>query len=62
MDFTGRPMTGFVLVGRAGIAKDAALAGWIDWALDYVGTLPAKKPKKRPPPRARAKKTARKGK
>ena len=42
MDFTGRPMSTMVFVGPAGIASDAALAGWIGRALAYVQTLPPK--------------------
>ena len=42
MDFTGRPMRGFVAVPPAGIATRDALDAWIQQALDYVLTLPAK--------------------
>lgn len=42
MDFTGRPMAGFVYVEREGLADDAALGDWIARAHAYVGTLPAK--------------------
>lgn len=42
MDFTGRPMAGFVLVEPGGYASDADLAGWIGMALTFVGTLPPK--------------------
>ena len=47
MDFTGRPMKGYVFVKPAGIAKDAALAAWVDQAAEHAATLPAKKPKKK---------------
>lgn len=40
MDFTGRPMAGFVLVEPAGYADDADLEGWLARALAFVGTLP----------------------
>lgn len=43
MDFTGRPMTGFVLVHREGLEDARALGRWIDLALAYVGTLPPKR-------------------
>lgn len=41
MDFTGRPMRGFVWVaGEAALA--AGLRSWIDLATRFVGKLPAK--------------------
>lgn len=46
MDFTGRPMKGYVFVGASGIANDASLKNWIESGLAYVGTLPVKLPKK----------------
>ena len=46
MDFTGKPMVGFVYVAPAGLKTKAALAKWIKWAKDYVATLPAKKKKR----------------
>ncbi len=42
MDFTGRPMKGFVIVGIDGIADDDQLGDWIDDALGYVHSLPPK--------------------
>jgi hypothetical protein len=41
-DITGRPMTGWVLVGPEGVEDDGRLTEWIDWATAFVGTLPAK--------------------
>lgn len=41
-DITGRPMTGWVMVNPEGVESDAALAQWIERALAYVKTLPAK--------------------
>jgi TfoX/Sxy family transcriptional regulator of competence genes len=35
MDFTGKPMKGFVFVGAAGLKSDRDLDGWIAMALDY---------------------------
>ena len=46
MDFTGRPMKGYVFVGRSGYVG-AALATWIDMALANTKTLPPKKTGKR---------------
>ena len=42
MDFTGRPLRGFVIVQPAGFANDAALQEWVNRALAFVQTLPAK--------------------
>jgi TfoX/Sxy family transcriptional regulator of competence genes len=41
MDFTGRPMTGFLYVAPEGFAADADLHGWLGHALDFVASLPA---------------------
>ncbi len=35
MDFTGRPMKGFVFVEGEGIDADADLQAWLDLCLDY---------------------------
>ena len=42
MDFTGRPLTGFVYVLPAGIKQQASLRQWIDMGLSYVSALPKK--------------------
>lgn len=42
MDFTGRPMRGFVIVQPAGFATAAALGEWVGKAVAFVQTLPAK--------------------
>ncbi len=42
MDFTGRPMKGYVYVDPAGIAADQELQYWVDLCADYVLTLPPK--------------------
>lgn len=41
-DMTGRPMSGWVMVGPAGYPDDRALAGWVAEALEYVTSLPEK--------------------
>ena len=41
-DITGRPMKGWVLVEPEGVEGDGQLAGWIERALGFVGTLPVK--------------------
>lgn len=45
MDFTGRPMKGYVYVGAPGCAKPADTRRWAKAGLNFVLTLPAKKPK-----------------
>lgn len=42
MDFTGKPMKGFVYVAPDGFASDLDLQDWIDMAVQFVETLPAK--------------------
>jgi TfoX/Sxy family transcriptional regulator of competence genes len=46
MDFTGRPMKGYVYVDEAGTADDAALASWVALCRAFAATLP-RKPAKR---------------
>ena len=41
-DITGRPMKGWLLVGREGVADDAQLADWVGRAEKFVAGLPAK--------------------
>ena len=41
----GRPMAGFIMVEHAGISEDKQLGSWLDMALAYVSTLPAKEKK-----------------
>ena len=53
MDFTGRPLKGFVFVAAEGIATDRGLRGWVRRALRFVETLPPKGPSRTgsaPPP------------
>ncbi|MGE3925592.1 MAG: TfoX/Sxy family protein [Lautropia sp.] len=45
MDFTGRPMQGYVYVEPAGIATEDQLSFWLQRCKDFVSTLPAKAPK-----------------
>lgn len=52
MEFGGRTLSGFVRVEPEGYETDAALATWIQRGIDFVSTLPAKKPAaRRPRPR-----------
>jgi len=42
MDFTGKPVKGFIFVEPAGIETDEDLYKWIALATKFVGALPAK--------------------
>jgi TfoX/Sxy family transcriptional regulator of competence genes len=46
MDFTGRPMQGFVYLAADALRDDAALAGWVRRGLAGAASAPAKKPRK----------------
>jgi hypothetical protein len=51
MDFTGRPMRGFVFVNPPGIATAAGLRAWIRRATGWVDAQPRKPPKPTQPPK-----------
>jgi hypothetical protein len=51
MDFTGRPMKGFVYVVADGYETDADLERWVDLGVGYVTSLPAKPSRGRNGPR-----------
>jgi TfoX/Sxy family transcriptional regulator of competence genes len=40
MDFTGRPMKGFLFVAPEGLERDADLERWIERGLQYATSLP----------------------
>jgi hypothetical protein len=42
MDFTGRPMKGYVFVDEQGFAEDEAFEGWIAWSTGFASSLPRK--------------------
>ena len=42
MDFTGKPMNGFIYVGVQGFASDKDLASWVERCEQFVSTLPSK--------------------
>src|SRR5436309_14215260 len=42
MDFSGRPMKGFLYVDSAGLEADADLERWVGHGLQYALSLPAK--------------------
>lgn len=39
MDFTGKPMKGFVYVDSEGWPKEGVLKKWVDMGIDYVSLL-----------------------
>lgn len=43
MDFTGRPMKGYVYVMPEGIKSEDDLRGWVDLCAEFVMTLPPKR-------------------
>jgi hypothetical protein len=45
MDFTGRPLRGYVYIAPAGLAEDRDLEAWVNGCAGFVASLPAKKPK-----------------
>ncbi|MCB9496827.1 MAG: TfoX/Sxy family protein [Fibrobacteria bacterium] len=50
MDFTGRPMKGFLMISPLGLKGEGELAGWVDLALAFNGRAKASKPRKRTVP------------
>jgi TfoX/Sxy family transcriptional regulator of competence genes len=42
MDFTGKPMKGYVYVAPAGIESDAALETWVNLCAQFVESFPPK--------------------
>ena len=53
MDFTGRPMVGFLYIAPGGCEADADLKAWVDMAVAYAHSLPAKAPARQSRPRAK---------
>jgi TfoX/Sxy family transcriptional regulator of competence genes len=47
MDFTGRPMTGYVFVAPEGFRTAKAIRTWVDESMAFVATVPARPPRKR---------------
>jgi TfoX/Sxy family transcriptional regulator of competence genes len=45
MNFTGKPMSGYVYIEPVGLADDEDLKAWVSWCASYVERLPAKKAK-----------------
>ena len=46
-DLTGRPMKGWLLVEPQGLASKPALEKWVERAVSFAGSLPAKAGRKR---------------
>ena len=42
MDFTKRPMKGFVFVAEAGLEEDAQLGRWVERGVRFAASLPPK--------------------
>jgi len=42
MDFTGRVMRGFLFVDGSAVRDRRALQRWVDWCVEYVGTVKKK--------------------
>ena len=42
MDFTGRPLKGFLFVDSPGLESDTDLERWIAHGVDYAASIPAK--------------------
>jgi len=47
MDFTGKPMRGFVMVAAAGLATRDGLRAWVERGVRFVSTLPPKSARRR---------------
>ena len=47
MDFTGRPMRGYVFVDASGTKSAADLRRWVELCAEFAATLPAKVKKSR---------------
>src|SRR5262245_50459763 len=67
MDFTGRPMNGYVFVAPPGCLTEKAIRDWIERGSAFVATLPAAKRKRHAqgsgpgsPPPARTRRRSRK--
>jgi TfoX/Sxy family transcriptional regulator of competence genes len=42
MDFTGKPMKGYVYIDPPGLVEDQALKAWVSWCAGFVDRLPLK--------------------
>ena len=46
MDFTGKPMKGFLFVDAVAVSRKAALDKWVKLSLEHILSLPKKVPKR----------------
>lgn len=53
MDFTGKPMRGYLFVDAEGIHSPKALESWVDRSVEFIETMPVKKPTRKPAGRSR---------
>ena len=53
MDFTGKPMKGFLYLASPGFESDADLERWVGEGLSYAESLPPKDPSAKRPPASR---------
>ncbi len=60
MDFTGRPMVGYVFVAPKGFASEGVLQAWIDRGLRYVATIDRAEKKPRRPADAKTVRSSKK--
>ena len=47
MNFTGKPMKGYVYIDPPGLAEDRDVSAWVSWCADHVSGLPAKVSKRK---------------
>lgn len=52
MDFTGKPMKGFLFVDAVAVSRKAALDKWVKLSLEHILSLPKKVPKRSTTPSA----------
>ena len=52
MDFSGKPMKGYIYVDPPGLGDDKNLQAWVDGCAGFVATLPPKAPKAAKAPKA----------
>lgn len=48
MDFTGRPMRGFLFVDADGLTTPSALRAWVERTIRFAATKPIKRPATKP--------------
>lgn len=59
MDFTGRPMIGYVFVAPGGLRTIAAVRRWTEEAIAFVATVPVKPARAKKPTKAGARRRPR---